>query len=286
MFLKFTVDKSILDNQLKQERTARQKDLIALSKEMERNVELQFALMREQKARQTEREAADKERNELLRKLEEMKHQLQTAQAEASVEPVVERITRFGADVFDWFPHLGYTHSDSVITRTGGLRPTLLSFSFGKVVARFTFTFRRITDWNRIGIVTSSLTEKAKQRTNSFTNLFGGAGWDVFERNRCARQNNNKSSHGSVCVAGKDGQRVVLEADGRDGKRTLRLSQDGQTQPTFFSNIPVPFRFAILLTGNQDSVSIESVVEFTGPTLVGGTSEIRMDERRHEIQPT
>ncbi|KAK2953399.1 hypothetical protein BLNAU_11685 [Blattamonas nauphoetae] len=246
---------------------------------------------------QKEKEESEKERIELKRKIEELEAMKRTTQpkvkdgkddgtkgteqridrqrAERTEVPVVG--SRNGADAIEWFPADGYSLSGSVFTRTRGDNSTLLSVSFGKVVARFTFTIRRITRWNRIGIVASSQTEKVKEGFN-FAKIIGGAGWDVFERARDARQNYMMSSEGSACTAGKEGQRVVLEADGRDGKRTLRLSQDGQTQPTFFSNIPVPFRFAIYFSCRDDSVSIESVDELTEPTLLGGTTEIRMDE--------
>ncbi|KAK2944928.1 hypothetical protein BLNAU_20171 [Blattamonas nauphoetae] len=108
---------------------------------------------------------------------------------------------------------------------------------------------------NRIGIVASALTEKAKG-ASFFTIRKGGAGWDLHFQSRFAVQHNKEVQNGSACTFGRPGQRVVLEADGRDGKRTLRLSQDGQTQPTFFSRIPVPFRFAIYLEGTENAVSI------------------------------
>ncbi|KAK2944273.1 hypothetical protein BLNAU_20808 [Blattamonas nauphoetae] len=268
-----------LQNQLNMEKTTREK-------EKERNDRLQNDLTRERAARQKEKEEAGKERNELKKKMEEMAAMLQTLQPKAKdgaaegrketehqivrqqAEGAEERVvtTRNGADAI--------VRYDS----DGGPNHTLFSFSFGNVVARFTFTFRRIASHNYFGIVADSKIGRLC-KGGHFTYLLGGAGWDVFERCRDALQNGKDYSEGSACAAGKEGPRVVLEADGRDGKRTLRLSQDGQTQPTFFSSIPVPFRFAIILGGsNRDSVSIDSVEELTEPTLTGGTTEIRMDE--------
>ncbi|KAK2959616.1 putative Sucrose non-fermenting protein kinase 1 [Blattamonas nauphoetae] len=276
---------SVLQNRLKEEQIARQKDQDTL-RSLQALVE---ELLNQQKEEQTERQV------EHVARITEREHELRTPQAEVRVGQVVrtrfgvsgkryrdtrtdmERRSRFGADAIEWFSSFGWSLSGSVFTRTKGIFPTLLSFSFGKVVARFTFTFRRITDWNRIGIVTSSQTEKVKEG-RYFTSMLGGAGWDVSEQNRSAHQNNTTYSERSACAAGREGHQVVLEADGRDGKRTLRLSQNGQTQPTFFSRIPVPFRFAIVLNRSEDSVSIESVDELTQPTLTGGTTEIRMDE--------
>ncbi|KAK2953364.1 hypothetical protein BLNAU_11649 [Blattamonas nauphoetae] len=257
---------------------------------------LQHQLKKEQAERQKEKAEAEKKQNELKRRIEELEammqgeqpqvkdrknderketeHQIVRQRAERTQARVVR--SRSGADTIELFPADGYSLSGSVFTCTRGNNPTLLSFSFGKVIARFTFTFSRITVWNYIGIVASSQTEKVKDG-RSFSSLLGGAGWDGFWASRQAVQNGTYYSSGSACAAGKEGQRVVLEADGRDGKRTLRLSQNGQTQPTFFSNIPVPFRFAILLGRTGDSVSIESVEELTETTLNGGTTEIKMN---------
>ncbi|KAK2959631.1 putative Protein kinase domain containing protein [Blattamonas nauphoetae] len=292
-------------NQLMEEQAARRNDQIAqqqtqmqLSEEQttrqnerERNTELQNELKKVQK----EKEEAERERNELKRKMEEIEGMMRAGQPKAKdgkdeetkgagrwFETFLPRRTdmqenrsRKGADAIEWFPADGHSLSGSVFTRTDGHNPTLLSFSFGNVVARFSFTIRQVTLSNRIGIVASSQTEEV-QLGRYFTSMLGGAGWNVFENCRDAHQFWKDYSRGSACAAGREGQQVVLEADGRDGKRTLRLSQDGRTQPTFFSHIPVPFRFALLLYANGDSVSIESVEVLTEPTLTGGTTEIRM----------
>ncbi|KAK2944179.1 hypothetical protein BLNAU_20926 [Blattamonas nauphoetae] len=73
------------------------------------------------------------------------------------------------------------------------------------------------------------------------------------------------------------GQRVVMEADGREGKRTLKLSQDGETQPVFFSNIPVPFRFIVHPYDGGNSVEIVSTEVLREPSMVGGNSKVVMD---------
>ncbi|KAK2952667.1 hypothetical protein BLNAU_12316 [Blattamonas nauphoetae] len=77
---------------------------------------------------------------------------------------------------------------------------------------------------------------------------------------------------------GREGQRVVLEADGREGKRTLKLSQDGETQPVIFTNIPVPFRFAVYIVQKNDAFEIESAEVVSSPQMVGGTIAVVMDE--------
>ncbi|KAK2944592.1 hypothetical protein BLNAU_20499 [Blattamonas nauphoetae] len=80
-----------------------------------------------------------------------------------------------------------------------------------------------------------------------------------------------------ACKAVAAGQRVVMEADGREGKRTLKLSQDGETQPVFFSNIPVPFRFVIQMYFTRNSVEIVSSEVLQEASMVGGSVEVVMD---------
>ncbi|KAK2949739.1 hypothetical protein BLNAU_15313 [Blattamonas nauphoetae] len=114
-------------------------------------------------------------------------------------------------------------------------------------------------------------------KTN-FTYEMGGTGWELSPAGRYARQNSKQTNKGSACLGGRKGQRVVLEADGREGKRTLKLSQDGKTAPVFFTNIPVPFRFAVSLFRVDDGVEIESVEVVSDPQMVGGTIAVAMDE--------
>ncbi|KAK2943184.1 putative CBL-interacting protein kinase 17 [Blattamonas nauphoetae] len=222
---------------------------------------LQDQLKKEQKGR----EESTRERLQLMKTIEDMEAQMRTAQIdgkhlviqEQDPERVVKR--RTGTFAIEWLPAIGFSLSGSVFTRIGGPHPNLVSMSFEKVVFRISFTIGRLTDSARFGIVASSQTDKVKEGSN-FTSLLGGAGWDVFDRYRDAVQNYKYHSKGFACAAAKRGQRVVLEADGRDGKRSLKLSQDGETQPVFFSNIPVPFRFAISLIGNDDSDELKSLI--------------------------
>ncbi|KAK2963926.1 hypothetical protein BLNAU_1003 [Blattamonas nauphoetae] len=213
-------------------------------------------------------EAKEEERRkEHERMMEELRVQLETnkrfiengAAWEREIEHFkaeMKRQYKIGAAAIEWFPADGYTLSGSVFTRTGGSNPTLLSSEFGQVVL-----------------------DKAKSGT-LFSYLSDGGGWDMHAGCQYQRYKKNRFNDGSACAGGKVGQRVVLEADGRDGKRTLRLSQDGQTQPSFFSHIPVPFRFALYLEGSTDAISIESVEAVKEPTLIGGTMEVRMDQWR------
>ncbi|KAK2958916.1 hypothetical protein BLNAU_6165 [Blattamonas nauphoetae] len=261
------------ERQREEERKSERKELEKMREEMERKEEerkkehkLKMAELHEQAGRHKRfiEEREEREREARRRREEERKKE--------------EERRKVGAPAIEWFSADGYSLNGSVFTlKTINTCRTLFSTEFGNVVVRFTFTFQTITGCTGIGIVASAQTAKAKGGSD-FVFLMGGAGWCMRSLCRDARQNSKVVRNGSACAGGREGQRVVLEADGRDGKRTLRLSQDGQTQPTFFSNIPVPFRFAIYLGRTGDAVSIESVEVVAEPQLSGGGTEIPMDE--------
>ncbi|KAK2954492.1 hypothetical protein BLNAU_10512 [Blattamonas nauphoetae] len=126
-----------------------------------------------------------------------------------------------------------------------------------------------------VSIISSTLAANAQ--TAPLPSLTGGAGgWDLYPRGRWTWLNRNNTNQKQACAAGAAGQRVVIEADGREGRRTVRMSQDGQTQPTFFTNIPVPFRFAVYIQCPNDSVTIESVEVVKDAQMVGGTIPVQM----------
>ncbi|KAK2941188.1 hypothetical protein BLNAU_23902 [Blattamonas nauphoetae] len=152
---------------------------------------------------------------------------------------------------------------------------SLVSFEIGPVVARFTFILATNPSEDfSFGIVAHFQTANAINLW--FPALKGGAGWLPNYGYKNMLQNDEESHRGTACLAGVVGQKIVLEADGREGKRTLKLSQDGLTQPTFFSHIPVPFRFAVYL--DYQSVTIESLEVVDEPQMVGGAIEVPMDE--------
>ncbi|KAK2959750.1 putative Protein kinase domain containing protein [Blattamonas nauphoetae] len=181
-----------------------------------------------------------------------------------------------GAAAIELFDRAQWTVSGNVFSCRKDYGATLLSFEFGAVVVRLSFIFpNRLYSDSEIGIVSSSLSQEAL--TKSFVKLKGGAGWNMESLFRCTTQNDQGTHFSEACKAMKAGQRVVLEADGREGKRTLKLSQDGETAPVFFTNIPVPFRFAVRINSVKDSVEIEKV-EVVSSQMVGGTIPVKMDE--------
>ncbi|KAK2950614.1 hypothetical protein BLNAU_14420 [Blattamonas nauphoetae] len=64
---------------------------------------------------------------------------------------------------------------------------------------------------------------------------------------------------------------VVLEADCRERRRTVKLFNDGEVNTTFYLNLSLPFRFAITLCHPSVSVTTHSLTFTTKPTLKGGT---------------
>ncbi|KAK2946118.1 putative CBL-interacting protein kinase 3 [Blattamonas nauphoetae] len=185
--------------------------------------------------------------------------------------------TQIGAAALELFDPYYWTVSGNVFTLSVYSSASLLSFELGAEVARLSLTIRK-TQHNSftVGIISSSVSNE--DLTQNFTSLKGGGGWELYPRGRYARQNRKCIKEGSACLGGREGQRVVLEADGREGKRTLKLSQDGETQPVFFTNIPVPFRFFVSLQDKKDTFEIESVEIVSEPQMVGGTIAVEMDE--------
>ncbi|KAK2960731.1 putative Hsc70-interacting protein [Blattamonas nauphoetae] len=186
-----------------------------------------------------------------------------------------KRQSQVGAAAIELFPQPNYTLSGNKFTKqsTGG--GCLVSFEFGAAVARLSLIVGNISSNYAIGIISSTLA--ANVQTTPFSNLIRGAGgWELHPRGRYTCLNGKITNKGQACQTGAAGQRVVIEADGREGRRTVRMSQDGQTQPAFFTNIPVPFRFAVYIHYSNDSVTIESVEVVKEAQMVGGTIPVQM----------
>ncbi|KAK2956502.1 putative Protein kinase domain containing protein [Blattamonas nauphoetae] len=185
--------------------------------------------------------------------------------------------SQIGAAAIELFDQTMWKVSGNVFAKLQNSTASLVSLEFGAEVARLSLTIRKgPNNYFAVGIISSSLSNEAL--TDRFYWLKGGAGWNLHPYGRYAIQNEKDTNKGSACKEGRKGQRVVLEADGREGKRTLKLSQDGETQPVFFTNIPVPFRFAVYIYEKNDSVEIESVEVVSSPQMKGGTIAVAMDE--------
>ncbi|KAK2962638.1 hypothetical protein BLNAU_2471 [Blattamonas nauphoetae] len=179
--------------------------------------------------------------------------------------------SRIGADAIEHSRFTKWYVSGNVFTKIGFTDYSILSYQCGAVMARLSFTIRKgPTDTFVVGIIASHLSSEAL--SSYFALCRGGAGWNLRPESRFTVQNYKDTYRGSACLGGRPGQRVVLEADGREGKRTLKLSQDGETQPAFFTNIPIPFRFAVYICGINDAVEIESFEVMREPQMGGGAN--------------
>ncbi|KAK2948089.1 hypothetical protein BLNAU_16962 [Blattamonas nauphoetae] len=212
---------------------------------------------------QEEKENEERKREEERKRNEEDERRKDLKEGAAAIEVFQQDKFTLAGNVFTMTERYTYHH--------------LLSHSFGAVVVRITFVIRTINEYFYFGLISTDLTEQIMTAQDWFMNMKGGAGWNCFINVRKPKQNDINSLTGSTCKAGAAGQRVVLEAYGREGKRTLKLSQDGETAPVFFTNIPVPFRFVILPYVAGNSVEIVSTEVLREVSIVGGSLEVVMD---------
>ncbi|KAK2956506.1 putative Mitogen-activated protein kinase kinase kinase 1 [Blattamonas nauphoetae] len=255
---------------------------LLLQQEQERNKRLETELKKEkEKNVRLERELAELISNQTQPPLQPAPHSSGVRSngslaSSAARQGTVIR-SQIGAAAIELFNRNNWELSGNVFTQSQDSLASLVSFEFGAEVARLSLTIRNgPSGYFAVGIISSSLSNEAL--TYNFLGLKGGAGWNLNPYHRNTVQNNKCTNKGSACLGGREGQRVVLEADGREGKRTLKLSQDGETAPVFFTNIPVPFRFAVCLWTENDAVEIESAEVVSSPQMVGGTSTVAMDE--------
>ncbi|KAK2946188.1 hypothetical protein BLNAU_18864 [Blattamonas nauphoetae] len=242
-------------------------DVERLRVEMEENEKRRKKMNEERRKKEREewKQKEEERRKEFERQMAELQAERETNQhlikegleRQKEKEEERRRQSKVGAAVIELFHSSNYSLSGNMFTKQKIDGGCLVSFEFGAVVARLSLIVGSISANHMIGVISSALAANAQ--TTSFYNLKGGAGgWDLHPSTPRAWLNANASSYNVACLAGAAGQRVVIEADGREGRRTVRMSQDGQTQPTFFTNIPVPFRFAVYIHVHNDSVTIES----------------------------
>ncbi|KAK2946985.1 hypothetical protein BLNAU_18071 [Blattamonas nauphoetae] len=217
----------------------------------------------EQKKREADRKRKEEERRrqKMRREEEEERKREEEREREEEMkgkeEEKRQRNVKEGVAAIEVFRKKKHIPIGNVLVKTGSGWTTLLSSTFGPQVVRITFIIRSVKKYFFFtGLIAAALTEQAKTYDNVVGKLHGGAGWMLHPSLLSVYHDGKESHEGSACKTGAVGQRVVMEADGRDGKRTLKLSQDGETQPVFFSNIPVPFRFAIQMATSGDAVEI------------------------------
>ncbi|KAK2948955.1 hypothetical protein BLNAU_16061 [Blattamonas nauphoetae] len=259
-------------------------DLVAVRREMEAEREI---LKKAEQERQREFTMKMREMEEMKKMNEELieegrqrrEEKKREAASKRKEEEEQRRNVKEGAATIEVFARDKFTISGNVFTKSVSAISSLFSHSFGPVVVRITIVFKQLAIGGpvAVGLIAADMVEQATQHQGFFSNLTRAASWSPSPNFRSARQNEKYFHEGSACKAVAVGQRVVMEADGREGKRTLKLSQDGETQPAFFSNIPVPFRFGIYTNGLSASVEIVSSEVLREPSMVGGRLEVVMD---------
>ncbi|KAK2943648.1 hypothetical protein BLNAU_21438 [Blattamonas nauphoetae] len=244
--------------------------------------------------RETTRKAEEERQREFVRKMGEMEElkkmhaelieegrqrreeQKREAERKRIEEEERRRNVKEGAAAIEVFARDSITLSGNVFTKLVHDWSSLFSNSFGPVIVRITFVVR---DFARnvflFVVIAADLVEQVSPTNSFFSNLKRAASWVPLSSWIHTRHHGKEFHSGSACKAVADGQRVVMEADGREGKRTLKLSQDGQAQPTFFSTIPVPFRFVTRLNGA--SVEIISTEVLRDAEMGGGIAVTNPD---------
>ncbi|KAK2947034.1 hypothetical protein BLNAU_18036 [Blattamonas nauphoetae] len=202
------------------------------------------------------------EEKQKLRKLE-----IEVAEAKAYVK--AKELSKIGSAAIKMFDQAHWTVSGNVFSKSQVSDASFMSYSFGPVVVRLTMTISSgPTCTFDVGIISSKRANNAL--TDNFSNLNGGGGWDLYLGWQYYTRDDKQQSFDKGCEEGRVGQRIVLEADGREAERSLKLSQDGKTQPRYYIGIPVPFRFAVYMLSENDAVEIESVEVLAEPQMVGG----------------
>ncbi|KAK2952960.1 hypothetical protein BLNAU_12136 [Blattamonas nauphoetae] len=262
-------------------------DLTAVRREMEAERE---------KEKETARKAEEERQREFSRKMREMEEmkrmnekwikegrqreeeKKREEERKRNEEEERRRNVKEGVAAIEVFLRDKFTLSGNVFTKCVDECSSFFSISFGPVVVRITFVIRHWANYTfDVGLIAADMVEQITSSLADFSNLKRAANWQLHPQNRWARQNGKRVHEGSACKAVAVGQRVVMEADGREGKRTLKLSQDGETQPVFFSNIPVPFRFGIQIYGTGSSVEIVSSEVLGEASMVGGSFPVVMN---------
>ncbi|KAK2955237.1 hypothetical protein BLNAU_9789 [Blattamonas nauphoetae] len=181
-----------------------------------------------------------------------------TLASSPTTQPTVGR-SQIGAAAIELFDQTRWTVSGNVFTKLKFADTSLVTFEFGAVVARLSLTIRKGPTCNlAVGMISSHAGSKTLPQY--FPWLKGGAGWDLDPTRRYVMQREKMRNGGSACLEGREGQH-------------------GMTQPVFFTNIPVPFRFAVYFHQKNDAVEIESVEVVSEPQMVGGTIAFPMDEQ-------
>ncbi|KAK2942277.1 putative CAMK family protein kinase [Blattamonas nauphoetae] len=124
------------------------------------------------------------------------------ASSAARLETVIR--SQIGAAAIELFDRRQWTVSGNVFTKSQLFDASLVSFSFGAVVARLSLTIREGPNNDfAVGIISSCLSNEVL--TKDFFSQKGGAGWELYPICRYSRQNDTTTYLSSACFGGEKG---------------------------------------------------------------------------------
>ncbi|KAK2942938.1 hypothetical protein BLNAU_22149 [Blattamonas nauphoetae] len=190
-----------------------------------------------------------------------------------------QRWSKTGADAIELFDEDFIIKTGNTFTlrqrpenkQTNFIPKTLFSPLISSDVAQLSFTITHSYREYFIGAVSAHLVYTGTQ-IDIFIEEHGTATWGQDYTPPAPAQANAAPPPQRQTI------QVVLEADCRDGKRTIKLLDDGAVISAFFTNLPLPFRFAITLRHPSVSVTTHSLTFTTKPTLKGGTESYNFME--------
>ncbi|KAK2951764.1 hypothetical protein BLNAU_13257 [Blattamonas nauphoetae] len=187
-----------------------------------------------------------------------------------------QRWSKTGADAIEIFDEDFFIKTGNTFTLrqrpenevTNFIPKTLFSPLISSDVAQLSFTITHSSGGYSVGAVSPHLVDAGTQ-TILRNEKHGRACWGVNYTPPAPAQANG-------APPSRYTRKFVLEADCRDGRRTVKYSSDGTVFSDFFSNISLPLRFAITLVHPTVSVTNHSLTFTAKPTLKGGSKEIKI----------
>ncbi|KAK2961584.1 hypothetical protein BLNAU_3382 [Blattamonas nauphoetae] len=184
-----------------------------------------------------------------------------------------QRWSKTGADAIEIFDEDFIIKTGNTFTlrqrpeneETNFIPKTLFSPLISSDVAQISFTFTHSFNGYRYGAVSPHLVDTGTQAF-FWKETRGRAFWGLNYSPPAPAQANGAPLRRYT-------KEIVLEADCRVGRRTLKLLVDGKVNSDFYVNLSLPFRFAITLHHPSVSVTIHSLSFSERPTLKGGKNE-------------
>ncbi|KAK2955072.1 hypothetical protein BLNAU_10003 [Blattamonas nauphoetae] len=204
----------------------------------------------------------------ILNRLDE-KQQLKTLQ-----QTRFQRWSKTGADAVEIFDEDFIIKTGNTFTRrqrpenekTNFIPKTLFSPLISSDVAQLSFSITHSNNGLFYGAVSAHLVDMGTKTGIWAEELCRGA-WGHEYKPSAVLQANGAPPRRYT-------QQIVLEADCRIGRRTLKVLEDGEVNPTIYVNLSLPFRFVIILLHPDVSITIKSLTFTAKPTLKGGGKAI------------